>query len=400
MNIDDKPPTGRVVRMARRIKDPSALNAKDSKAFRPKLRLLKSRSKLIEPERKDQPNNVSASADDVGDMGLAHRFAEQHRAHVRYCPALGWLVWDGKRWERQGKETAKVMRYAKQTVRALRDEVLAVETDSDKNDKLFKFYVASTRRPRLEAMIALAKDELLVEADQLDRDPFVLNCLNGTVDMRNGKRRDHNPDDLITKLSPVPYDSRAKAPRWIKFLQEVFNGRHELISYVQRAIGYSLTADQREQCFWICFGGGSNGKGVFIRSIQTAAGDYAVSARPELLIEKHNESSRADFVALKGARFTVVSETGDQHRLFESQIKYLTGTDKLAARYLYQEPITFQPTHHIWLQTNPKPTVTGQDHAIWRRIKLIPFSVGFKRPSETIQGDYGKDPACRYCAGN
>jgi putative DNA primase/helicase len=389
---------GRVVRMPKRTKDSSALYVKDPRKFKDNLRLLVVKGKPIKPE--DQSSGEGEGATDglsdslreldergLHDVGLARRFAAQHRDHVRFCASLGWLLWDGRRWELLGNKgvPAEVIGLAKQTVKSILGEAQAQADDPDKYEPLVKFNLASNKRPRIEAMVALAKPDLLIKAKLLDADPFALNCLNGTIDLRTGKLRPHDPDALITKLTPVAYDPRAKAPRWMKFLDELFNTDRDLISYTQRSVGYSITGDQREQGLWIAYGGGSNGKGTFMRAIQAVAGEYATVARRELLVElRHGGSQREDTVALRGARFVVASETGDRQRLDEAQVKNLTGNDAITTRYLFREQFTFWPTHHIWLQTNKKPIIVNQDHAIWRRINLLPFLNVFKKPYEKV----------------
>jgi putative DNA primase/helicase len=145
--------------------------------------------------------------------------------------------------------------------------------------------------------------------------------------------------------------------------------------FLQRAVGYSLTADIREQCFFLLYGAGSNGKSTFIKTISALFADYARTTPVETLLVRHGNNIPNDVARLKGARFVSAVETEGGKRLAESLVKQLTGGDKVAARFLHREFFEFEPTFKLWLAVNHKPKIRGTDHAIWRRIRLIPFTV-------------------------
>ena len=322
-----------------------------------------------------------AADSNVADVGNAKKFAAQHRDRLKYCAALGgWFIWSGKYWAADPDD--QVMRFAILTADALFADVEAA-TDLKRKDAVFKFYVASHRRDRLRAMIDIARHMLAVNADIFDGDPFLLNCANGTVDLRTGKLKAHDPADCITKLVGLDYEPKAKAERWRQFLSEVLIERG-VASYMQRAVGYSLTGDQREECMFVAVGDGSNGKGVFYDLLRASIGPYGSTGRPELLVRKQrfDDTNNEDVASLRGRRLVEVSETGERHELNEDQVKTLTGEDNLSARMKYESLRTFRPTHHIHLRTNAKPIVRGMDYAIWRRLKIIPFNVRFVSASE------------------
>jgi putative DNA primase/helicase len=230
------------------------------------------------------------------------------------------------------------------------------------------------------AMIRLAESErgIPVSPDELDRDAWLLNCANGTIDLRTGELLAHRPDDLITNLVGLEYDPDAKCPRWERFLTEIFEPHHDIIPFIQRAAGYSLTGDTREECLFLLWGIGRNGKGTFIKTISTALGDYAGTADFSTFVQRHSDGPRDDVANMKGKRFISAQEAREGTALAESLIKWLTGGDRIRARRLYENSSEFDPTHKIWLATNHKPKIRGTDTAIWSRIKLIPFEVSFE----------------------
>ena len=306
------------------------------------------------------------------DLGNSERFISRHGEDVLYCYAWGkWLVWTGARWERD--DGGKIYRLAKATVRSMYQEA-ADHADERERKALADHAKRSEAEARIKAMLELAKSEEPVSSEELDARPWFLNVQNGTIDLRAGDLRPHRQEDLITKLAPVPYDPDAKAPTWAAFLERVLPDE-ELRAFVRRAVGYSATGDTSEQCMLINHGGGANGKSTFQETIAAALGDYAMRAPTEMLLAKRAGGIPNDVARLKGARFVAASETEEGRRLAESLIKDLTGQDTITARFMRAEWFDFQPTHKLWLSTNHKPEIRGTDTAIWRRIRLIPWSV-------------------------
>jgi len=309
------------------------------------------------------------------DLGNAERFAAQHRGKVRYCHLWDkWLVWDGRRWKPDS--TAVVQRMAKQTVRAIYGEAENC-TDDDIRGSIAKWAGKSESRAKIEAMLVLAKSEpgIPVEPQDLDKDDWLFNCLNGTLDLRTGDVRSHNPADLITKLAPVVADPKAKASIWDKFQERITAGNDELIRFKQRMYGSALTGDTSDQCIFLHYGTGANGKSTELETIKTLLGDYAKQAEFSTFTIRKNETVRNDIADLRGARFVSAIEAESGQRLAESIVKQMTGGDTLKARFLFSEYFEFKPTFKICLAANHKPVIRGNDHAIWRRIRLIPFTV-------------------------
>ena len=309
------------------------------------------------------------------DLGNGERLAHIYGEDIRYCHAWkSWLIWDGPCWSRD--QTDEICRKAKNVVRGIYREAELVSDSQDRTD-IAKHAIRSESDSRLRAMITLAKSErdIPVKPEQLDSDPWLFTCLNGTIDLKTGKLLPHNRDHLITQLAPVKYDSDATCPTWDAFLHRIMAENDNLISFLQRMIGYSLTGDTGEQCLFILYGSGANGKSTFLQAVSSMCGDYSQQTPTETLLVKKKGSIPNDVARLKGARLVTASEAEEGQRLAESLIKQMTGQDILSARFLHQEWFEFEPTHKIFLGTNHKPVIKGTDHAIWRRIKLIPFDV-------------------------
>jgi putative DNA primase/helicase len=197
---------------------------------------------------------------------------------------------------------------------------------------------------------------------------------NGTIDLKTGKLREHNRNDMITKITPIKYDPDAKAPIWESFLESIFCGDKELISFIQRAVGYSLTGSTAEQCFFMCHGTGSNGKSTLFNVLSDILGDYSKTADMELFTERRNNQNSSNEVAmLQGSRLVTTVETNDGVRLNEALVKKLTGSDLIVAKRLYADAFEYKPVFKIWMAVNHLPIIKGTDIGIWRRIRIVPF---------------------------
>jgi putative DNA primase/helicase len=331
-----------------------------------------------EPPFEEPPADVDEPAEfHLTDLGNAQRLIAAHGVDLHYAHQHGrWLVWDGTRWAEDA--TAEVERRAKRTVRAMYAQAADDELDTDKAKALVKHALRSESHKAIGAMVALARSEagIPVTVDQLDRNPWLLNVDNGVLDLRTGDLRSHRRQDLMTRLAPASYDPEATCPTWLGFLDRIMNGNQNLIQFLQRAIGYTLTGSARERVLFMLHGAGANGKSTLLETISTLLGDYAKSTRAEtLLVKTYDGGIPNDLAALKGARFVSTSETEDGKRLAEALVKALTGGDTISARFLRGEFFSFRATFKLWLATNHKPTIRGSDNAIWDRIKLIPFEI-------------------------
>ncbi len=322
-----------------------------------------------------EPSETPVGAYQLSDLGNAERLIAAHGDDLRWIPGLGWFAWDGRRWQRD--ETGEPLRRAKLAVRAILHDAANCD-DDDERKATAKWARASEAEPRLRAAVSLAASErrVIAHAADLDADQWAFNTRAGTIDLRTGELRPHRREDMLTKLAPVAYDPDARCPVWMKFLRTIFADDQELIGYVQRWAGYSLTGSTREQVIALCWGAGSNGKSTLQETLRRALGDYATHTPSSTLLERdHGDAIPNDLARLRGARLVTASETGDGRRLDEERVKAITGSDVIAARYMRAEWFEFAPNFKVWASTNHLPRVRGTDHALWRRIRLIPFSV-------------------------
>ena len=304
------------------------------------------------------------------DTGNAERFAARYAGKVLYdYTAKGWLVWDGKRWTLDNSGT--VQRYAKETARAIDDELRYV-TD-DMRDPLRKHATYSESEAGRRKMLECAQSELPTNQGELDSHPWLLNLDNGTLNLDTFEFGPHKPEHKITKISPVRYDDTAKAPIWIAFLNRIFEGDADLIFFVKQLCGYALTASTQEQCFFLFHGIGANGKSTLLNTMLHIAGDYGQESDfSTFMLSDAKKWELADF---KGVRMLSASEGERGQRLAESLVKQLTGGEKLKAEKKYGNPFRFKPELKLILSTNHKPRVNGTDYAIWRRVRFVPFNV-------------------------
>jgi putative DNA primase/helicase len=311
------------------------------------------------------------------DLGNAERFVDAHRDRVLWCPTRkAYLCWDGKRyaWDERGE----AVKLAHLTARGIFHE--AADAESEEEQKaITKWALASQNESRINAMLSQARPYLAVGMEELDRDPWLVNCQNGTLDLRTGRLKDHDPTDRITKIVPEDYDPDAPCPRFKRFLKEALVD-DALINFVKRYSGYTLTGITRERLLAILYGFGKNGKTTLVELLHEVLGDYARNTDVETLLIKKYQGVGNDVAALKGARFVSAAEVEKGRRLAESKVKQLTGRDTVTARFLFGENFDFRPEFKLWLSTNNKPVIQGTDDAIWDRIRLIPFTQRFDGP--------------------
>lgn len=315
------------------------------------------------------------------DYGNAERLVDQHGPDIHYVFERGmWATWNRLRW--QLDETGELERRAKRVVRNIYREARAAE-DSDERAALGRHAASSEAAARLRAMIDLTRSEggITVHTADFDRDPWLLNCQNGVVDLRTGNQRDHDRAELHMKIVPVAYDPAAPCPTFLRFLERIIPDA-DTRRFLQRFAGYSLTGNTREDAMAILYGGGRNGKTTLVEVLRDLLGDYGMQTPTETLMIKHDGAIPNDLARLQGARFVAASEGNEGQRLAEGTIKQLTGRDGISARFLNHEWFTFPPTFKVWFSTNHKPVIRGTDTAIWERIRLIPFTVRFYRADE------------------
>jgi putative DNA primase/helicase len=311
------------------------------------------------------------------DAGNAELFARLFGENLRYDhTSKRWLVWQKNWWAEDPTET--VMLLAKESARWRAQQASTID-DPEEGAKQYKWAVGSETRSRLEATLKLGKSEppIADSGRDWDSDLMLLGVANGVVDLRAGKLRSGKRSDLITMHIDLACDSKLSCPKWRKFLKEIFGGDEQLVEFVQRAVGYCLTGDAREQVLFMCYGTGANGKSTFLDVLRSVFGPYAYNLPFSAFELKARSSIPNEIAALKGKRFVTAIETNESVELNEGRIKALTGSDPITARFLYGEFFTFEPTGKFWLAFNHKPKVSDDSPGFWRRVRLIPFMQQF-----------------------
>lgn len=315
------------------------------------------------------------------DMGNAERFVDLFGENVRYCyTEKKWYFYNSMRWSVDN--LGVILRMADKCVEAMKAEAkLYLQADEESGGdmaKAFEKHMKSSRSNKSKkAMLNEIEHHLPILPLQMDRYKMALNTPSGIINLKNGDVKAHNPEYYFTKITSVDCAEAADCPRWLAFLDDIFAGDKDLIRYIQKAVGYSLTGSTAEQCAFFLYGTGRNGKSTFIDVIRDVFGDYAANIQPETIMVKSSQSNaiNSDIARLKGARLVTSVEPNEGVRLNEGLLKQLTGDDTVTARKLYSEEFEFKPEFKLWMATNHKPIIRGTDTGIWRRIHMIPFDV-------------------------
>lgn len=321
------------------------------------------------------------------DFGNALRIQKRWQNVVRYVDGIGWTVYGRGKWNSDLGEY-RVIKMATLTAVEMQQEMQYA--GEHMKDAIKKWSKKSQNGMQIRNALKLAQAYLAIKASHLDKNQYFFNCANGVIDLKTGSLLQHNSDYLLTKQSNVRYDPDAKCPTWERFLTEIFPEDRDIIPFLQRAVGYSLTGDTREQCMFILHGNGSNGKSTFLDTLQGIMSDFWVKTKAEAFMERDRGSDANPFLAmLRGARFVTASETKTDRSLDEAVVKEATGDSFMTVRNLHQNPITFQPQFKLWLATNHKPEIRGTDEGIWRRLRLIPFKAQFFDESDPNAPEHG-----------
>jgi len=308
------------------------------------------------------------------DSTNAYRLVSEFGKDIRYiAPWKKWIVWTGARW--QVDNGPLIHDRGLTMVRNIYAELYKTADYRDRLD-IEKYAIQSESVRRRKAFVEAASwiPCLNAATDDLDRNPWLLNAENGTIDLKTGELLPHRQEDMITKIAGVRHDSEADCPMWKQFIREIMGYRPELIEYLQAAAGWAISGDTSEQSMFILYGTGANGKSTFLNVVQRILGDYAIATYAETFMKRNNDTATNDIARLRGTRFVTTPETEQGKRLSEHLIKQATGNDSMTARFLYGEYFNFVPTFKIFMASNHKPVIRGTDHGIWRRIKLIPFT--------------------------
>lgn len=313
----------------------------------------------------------------LDDTGNAQRLHDAFGDGLRYSYIdKKWLYYKDGKWNYDNIGYHRAV--ADAAVGLLERERINYEDDNDKLKAFEKHLKKSRSFTGKTNMLREAEHYKPVLPSMLDRRKHCLNCRNGVIDLKTGELSPHRREDFFTRITKCAYkpDSGA-APQWDKFLNDVFGGDRDLIRYVQKAVGYSLTGSTSEQCAFFLYGTGRNGKSTFLEIVRCILGDYATNIQPQTIMVKPNSGNAAnsDIARLKGARLVTSVEPNEGMRIDEGLLKQLTGDDIVTARKLFGDEFEFKPEFKLWMATNHKPIIRGTDTGIWRRIHLIPFTV-------------------------
>lgn len=318
------------------------------------------------------------------DAGQAEIFALLFSNRLRYVPSKGWMIFAGQSWRVDNRKAVLQFALLAACARQAAVNSRAIASSDKEKIKAWESDMRWAKRAederKLEATlkIALSTPDLVTQPNDFDKAPYLLGVPNGVVDLRTGTLRVGRPNDHISLTTEVPYYPEAQCPQFERFFREIFDDQDDLIQYVRRAIGYSLTGETHEQCFFLCYGNGANGKSTLLNILYQCFGDYAANTPFSTLEADRQSSTNHELAALVGRRFLISSETADEAHLNEARIKAMTGGDPITARHLYQSFFTFTPVFHPWIASNHKPVIAGTDDGIWRRVKCVPFIVSFK----------------------
>lgn len=306
------------------------------------------------------------------DTGNADRMYKCYGDVIKYSyVAKKWLYYDGRRWVYDYDGTLKNM--ADNVLKYMERE--AALYDDDMQDAFEKHRKKSRSSTAKNAMLKETEHRVAILPNAFDTHKELLNTPNGVLNLRTGQLQPHNKDLMLSMITYAEYTENADCPQWLAFLDTIFNGDTELIRYIQKAVGYSLTGSTREQCAFFLYGDGRNGKSTFLDVISDMLGEYAVNVQPETLMVRYsNGGPTSDIARLKGARFVTSAEPSDGMRLNEGLLKQLTGGDKVTASRKYENEFEFKTEFKLWISMNHRPIIRGTDEGIWRRIHLIPFT--------------------------
>ena len=328
------------------------------------------------------PLKVNRTVNDYGDLYNGARFAEKYEGVFLYCNSNSrWYGFDGSRWKRC--EAGEAMRAAKTIADDSLDKAFQeYQKDPTESAKRNLTHATGVHRndKRIEAILKMASCEpgmSIANPSVFDENPMLLNTRNGVVNLKTGELSDPHPNMLCSRMVNASFDRAADCPLWLDFLNKIFDNV-EVISYVKRMIGYSLTGLVSEEKLFFMYGQGANGKSVFTNILVDIFGDYAVTVGVEILMRTKNESESNRYKAkLAGARFVSCNEIGVNDFFDDRKIKEITSRERIPARELYGEAFDFKPNHKTWLRGNHKPSVLDATESLWRRLVLIELSKVF-----------------------
>lgn len=312
------------------------------------------------------------------DTGNAARFTDNFGEVVRYSYIRkNWYYYNGKTWVLD--QEGKVKNLVDEILEKMKQEPVYVSDDVDEEQaqKNLQKHIKYSRGSNGKTNMLKESQHLVpIQPEQFDKDKHLLNVQNGYIDLKTGNLHDHDRSKYFSKIATVEYTDKIDYPQWHDFLIDIFDGNTDLINYMQRAVGYSLSGSTEEQVMFILYGNGRNGKSVFLDIITEMLGNYTTNIQPQtLMVKPQSGSANSDIARLQGARLVTTTEPNDGMRFDEGLVKQITGGDTVTARFLYGDEFDYEPEFKLWMATNHKPIIRGTDDGIWRRMVIIPFTV-------------------------
>jgi putative DNA primase/helicase len=312
------------------------------------------------------------------DTGNAARFTDAFGDIVRYSYVRkNWYYYNGKTWVLD--QEGKVKSLVDEVLEKMKQEPVYVTDDLDEEEaqKNLRKHIKYSRGSNGKTNMLKESQHLApIQPEQFDKDKHLLNVQNGYIDLKTGKLNDHDRSKYFSKIATVEYTDKIDYPQWQDFLIDIFDGNTDLINYMQRAVGYSLSGSTEEQVMFILYGNGRNGKSVFLDIITEMLGSYTTNIQPQtLMVKPMSGSANSDIARLQGARLVTTTEPNDGMRFDEGLVKQVTGGDTVTARFLYGDEFDYDPEFKLWMATNHKPIIRGTDDGIWRRMVIVPFTV-------------------------
>ncbi len=351
------------------------------------------------PEAQVEPLEA---ADYGTDLDASLRFAEEVKDRLRYCPGIGWLAWDGKRWASGETAASRAVEESKQAARKWTMQATRAPDDAARAERVKRaLALEGAAHVKNAADLAKSDSRVCIAAAALDRDAFALNVQNGTLDLRAGTLRPHNRADFITKLAPVNYVPQARHPALGRYLATVSAEVAGMGEFLARCAGCALTGDASVESVFLIQGPGGNGKTTLVESIAKMLGDYSVKLDFATLCSSKHGSRKAgaaspDLVPLRGARLAYASEGDQSARLDSGVVKLLTGGESITARPLYESPVTFDATFKLWLASNYDPRADADDSGLWRRMVKLQFpALPPEKRDPAVKITLTEDPAGR-----
>ncbi len=315
------------------------------------------------------------------DIGNSMLFADYYRDVARYVPERKlWYIFQGKRWE-PDIGGLRAMELCKKLANELMVYAVGISDEQLRKDYIDRCKKWQARKTR-ETILKDAQGVYPIPMEAFDTDPFLFNCQNGTIHLRDITFHPHAPEDKLTKISDIVYNPEARCERFDRFVDEIMSGDQDRARFLQRSLGYALSGDTRFECLFILYGATTrNGKGTLMESVLRVMGEYGSTVRPETISMKQNISSQnptEDIARLAGIRFANISEPSRGLLLNAAQVKSMTGNDTLNARFLHENSFDFQPQFKIYMNTNYLPVITDMTLFSSGRIMIIPFERHFE----------------------